>query len=112
MAKYEKTEISDLVEGMGGKKVEVNGVARGIQERTSWTGRTGYTAFLENCNGMVLIQGDCDGYVGAMAEISMLRASSETGRKVAVQGKLKGKHPEYKLKVSGVKLGGYEFYFK
>ena len=110
MSKYQRIELSDLVNdpNLKGAQVEVTGVVRGIQERNKDFGlRTGYTAFLEYNDALLLLQGDCDGGIGPLRELSMLRTSSETGRPIFVQGKIKGKHPQYQLNISGVKLEKY-----
>ena len=104
---HQRFELSDLVSNpnLKGTRVEVSAVPRGIQ--TKGVIRTGYTAFLEDNGALLLIQGDCDGGVHDLKEVSMLRTSSETGQPASLQGKIKGSYPEYCLKVSGVRLGDY-----
>ncbi len=115
MEKYQKFELSDLVSSpnLKGTKVEVSAVVKGVQVRNMCFGtRTGYTAFLKDGEALLLIQGNCDGGIKPLRELSMLKTSSETGQPISVQGRMKGTHMKgsrslYRLKVFGVKLGDY-----
>ena len=115
MEDYQPMELTDIVTNpnLKGNKVEVTGIARGVQDAVTFfglnmpIGRRSYTGFLDKNDILILFQGNIDGCTPAMKELSMLRASSEKELPVTLQGKLTGNAP-YNLKVSGVKFGDYK----
>lgn len=127
MVEYHKMKISEIINyesiDLESEHVEVEGIARGLQDSISLfgqllpIGRPTYVGFLQEEDLLLLFEGNPVASVGATKELSMLRVSSEISKPVTLCGKLKEfKYPshdvddskiQYKLIVSGVKLNNY-----